>query len=250
VIGDELEARMRQLEWFHSLAVLPGTWPIIRVDGRSFTQLVEQHFERPFDARFHDFMLETAEALLVELGGVFAYTESDEISVAMPADTQLFGRELEKLVSISAGVASSVFSLRLGQRAHFDSRVWVGPSVSHVLDYFRWRQSDAARCALNVWCYWSLRKEGHTAQRATAALEGKSFSDKNELLFQRGVNFNDVPSWQRHGVALYYDEVEKVGFNPVTREPTTTRRRRLRVDEQLPRGDDFGELVRRVLTST
>src|SRR3954447_1626298 len=150
--SSDLEGRMRPLECFHDLRVLPGTWPVIRVDGRSFTRLADQHFERPFDIRFHEIMVKTAEALLVELHGIFAFTESDEISILLPADTQLFGREVEKLVSISAGIASSTFSLQLGSGAHFDSRLWVGPTTEHVVDYFRWRQADAARCCLNGWC--------------------------------------------------------------------------------------------------
>jgi len=36
VKNDDLEAGMRELEWFHDLRVLPATWPVIRVDGRSF----------------------------------------------------------------------------------------------------------------------------------------------------------------------------------------------------------------------
>jgi tRNA(His) guanylyltransferase len=128
VKNDDLEAGMRELEWFHDLRVLPATWPVIRVDGRSFTRLAErQQFERPFDARFHEMMVKTAEALLAELHGAFAFTESDEISVLLPADTQLFNREVEKLVSVSAGIASATFALQLGNAAHFDSRVWVGP---------------------------------------------------------------------------------------------------------------------------
>jgi tRNA(His) guanylyltransferase len=249
VKNDDLEDKMRELEWFHSLRVLPNVWPVIRVDGRGFTRLSEQHFERPFDLRFHDLMLETAQALLAELNGVYAYTESDEISILLPADTDLFGREVEKLVSVSAGVASSTFSLALGSAAHFDSRVWVGPSAPHVVDYFRWRQSDASRCCLNGWCYWTLRNEGATAKVAAAALDGKSFSAKNELLFARGISFDDVPLWQKHGVGLYWVETVKEGLNPLTQQATLTKRRGIRVDKELPRGAPYAEMVARFVAS-
>jgi tRNA(His) guanylyltransferase len=238
---------MRELEWFHDLRVLPMAWPVLRVDGRGFTKLSERHFERPFDLRFHDLMMKTAEALLVELHGVFAFSESDEISVLLPADTQLFDREVEKLVSISAGIASATFALGLGTAAHFDSRVWVGPSRKHVVDYFRWRQSDAARCCLNGWCYWTMRKEGQSVQEASRALEGKTFSEKNELLFARGINFNDVPQWQKHGFGLYWENIEKAGLNPITGVETRTTRRRVRIDKELPRGAAFTELVTELL---
>jgi len=85
-------------------------------------------------------------------------------------------------------------------------------------------------------------------KQATAALEGKGFSEKNELLLACGINFNDVPLWQKHGVGLYWDAIEKEGFNPVTGEKTKSMRRQIRVDRSLPRGEDFAKLVSRVMT--
>ena len=170
VKSDKLDDRMRQLEYFHSLVVLPGLYSIVRVDGRSFTKLT-RGMEHPFDIKFHDCMVAAATALLVELGGLYAFTESDEISVLLPRNTDLFGREVEKIVSVSAGVASSTFSIELGNVAHFDSRLWVGATDTDVLDYFRWGQADASRCCLNSWCYWTLRKAGSSAKQATEALE-------------------------------------------------------------------------------
>ena len=41
-------------------------------------------------SRFHHIMLAVAERLLVELNGLFAYTESDEASVLLRPDTELF----------------------------------------------------------------------------------------------------------------------------------------------------------------
>lgn len=243
--SDNLDARMRRLECYHSLEVLPGAYPVVRVDGRSFTKLT-RGMEHPFDTKFHECMVVTATALLIELGGLYAFTESDEISVLLPRDTDLFGREVEKLVSVSAGVASSTFSLELGKPGHFDGRVWVGVSEVDVVDYFRWRQSDASRCCLNSWCYWTLRKAGRSAKQATERLEGQSFSAKNELLFSYGVNFNNVPLWQRRGVGLYWEDFEKAGFNPKTKALTTCTRRKVMVNRDLPRGTEYVELVTRV----
>ena len=135
----------------------------------------------------------------------YAYTESDEISLLFDCDEQLFGRKLRKYNSTLAGEASAQFSLRLGQAASFDCRVSQLPSVELVIDYFRWRNEDAARNALNAWCYWTLRKDGLNEQQATKRLTGRSVSQKNELLFQYGINFNDLPSWQKRGVGLYWN---------------------------------------------
>ena len=132
--SDSIEDRMRRLECYHGLEVLPGAYSVVRVDGRSFTKLT-RGMEHPFDIKFHECMVATAMVLLVELGGLYAFTESDEISVLLPCDTDLFGRSVEKLVSISAGVASANISLDLHLAAHFDSRVWVGVADPKALDF-------------------------------------------------------------------------------------------------------------------
>src|SRR5579864_8444299 len=170
---------MREHEYFHALRLLPGTWAVVRVDGRGFSRLTQSGFEKPFDLRFHDLMVSTARALLEEMHGLYAYTESDEISVLLGREWDLFDRELEKLVSVSAGIASASFTHAAGTPAHFDSRVWLGTDVAEVVDYFRWRQADAARCALNGWCYWTLRNAGQSMRAATKVLEGQAVAAKH-----------------------------------------------------------------------
>src|SRR5262249_19871664 len=107
----EMDARMRALEYFHSIRLLPGAWPVLRLDGRSFSRFTEERFEKPFDAKFHELMLKTTQILVEELQASYAYTESDEISLLFPRAWGLFDRELEKTVSVSAGIASAAFSL-------------------------------------------------------------------------------------------------------------------------------------------
>jgi tRNA(His) 5'-end guanylyltransferase len=51
---------MRALEVFHSLRLLPGAWVILRLDGRGFSRFTEARFEKPFDVRFHELMMQTA----------------------------------------------------------------------------------------------------------------------------------------------------------------------------------------------
>ncbi|HYT91450.1 MAG TPA: tRNA(His) guanylyltransferase Thg1 family protein [Gemmataceae bacterium] len=243
----EFESRMRSLEYFHSLRLLPGVWPVLRLDGRGFTRFTAKRFEKPFDLKFHELMVHTAQVLLEELQAVYAYTESDEISLLFRPEWDLFDRELEKAVSVSAGLASASFTHAGGVPVHFDSRVWLGAQRPLVVDYFRWRMTDATRCALNGWCYWTLRKAGQSVGEATAALKGKSVEFKNELLFQRGVNFNDLPAWQRRGTGLYWETYQKEGYNPKEDRKVMSTRRRVKVDRDLPMKEEYDLFIRKLL---
>jgi len=97
----------------------------------------------------------------------------------------------------------------------FDFRISRLPNVQKVIDNVRLEQQDAHRTSLNSHCYWCLRGDGETARKATSIMDGLSVADKNELLFQHGINFNDLPSWQKRGVGLYWEEYQKEGYNPI-----------------------------------
>jgi tRNA(His) 5'-end guanylyltransferase len=45
---EAFEKRMRALECFHPLRLLPGAWVVVRVDGRGFSRLTTSRFEKPF----------------------------------------------------------------------------------------------------------------------------------------------------------------------------------------------------------
>ncbi len=194
-------------------------------------------------------MRETARALLEELQGVYAYTESDEISVLFDPDWDLFDRELEKLVSISAAIASATFTHACRRIAHFDSRVWLSEDPAQVVDYFRWRQADAERCALNGWCYWTLRKAGKAPDEAAALLQKRSPADMIELLQQYGVTYDALPSWQRRGCGLYWETFEKTGFDPIQGKERIALRRRIKVDEKLPVNEEYAQFIQRFLAA-
>jgi tRNA(His) guanylyltransferase len=250
---DDLDQKMRVFETAHDLCVLPGLYMVARLDGRSFTRLTKDvhNFEAPFDVRFRDLMAETTEHLMGACGFsmVYGYTESDEISLLFGLEENGFGRKLRKLISILAGEASAKFSLLLGDMACFDARISQLPSVDLVVDYFRWRNEDAHRNALNAHCYWLLRKQDKGIAEATAALKGMSVAHKNELLFQHGVNFNDLPQWQKRGVGLYWEEYDRPAENPLTGERVFARRRRMRRDLDLPMKDLYSAFLRRLIAS-
>jgi len=227
---DDLDAKMRQFETAHDFCVLPGIFMVARIDGRSFTRLTKEthQFEAPYDVRFRDYMTGTVEHLMnCGFRVTYGYTQSDEISLLFHRDETLFDRKVRKYNSVLAGEASAAFSLRLGAVACFDCRISQLTNEQLVIDYFRWRQEDATRNALNAHCYWLLRKEGKSVKEATNALLRLSGADKNELLFKKGVNFNRLPGWQKRGIGVYWDHYEKEGFNPKTGQTVKAIRQRL-----------------------
>src|SRR5688500_10303349 len=239
---DELARRMRVFAPANDPVVLPAIYIVARIDGRGFTKLTKerQAFEAPFDVRFRDHMVATTEHLM-ECGFqvVYGYTQSDEISLLMHRDEGAFGRKVRKFNSILAGEASAKFSLLLGGHAAFDCRVCQLPSPDLVRDYFRWRNEDAHRNALSAHAYWMLRKSGLGVNAATDKLLGMSVPDKNELLFQNGINFNELPAWQKRGTGLYWETYEKPATNPKTGEAVTSTHRRIKRDFDLPMRDEY-----------
>ena len=248
---DDLDQTMRVYETAADYCVLPGMFMVARLDGRSFTRLTKEvcQFEAPFDERFRDLMVETAESLMTcGFRVIYAYTESDEISLLFDRDEKLFGRKLRKYNSTLAGEASAKFSLLLGQVATFDCRISQLPTPNLVVDYFRWRNEDAARNALCGYCYWTYRKLGWDVRAATEKLLGLSVSQKNELLFEQGINFNDLPGWQKRGIGLYWEEFAKPSLNPKTGESVTAQRRRIKRDFDLPMKEEYSVFVESLLS--
>lgn len=244
-----LEARMRSLESFHGLRVPDGAWIILRIDGCGFSRLTAQAFEKPFDERFSRCMVAAARLLVERFQAIYAYTESDEVSLLLPRDSNLYDREVEKLVSISAGVASAAFSFEAGRTAFFDSRAIVASRTTQAIDYFRWRQGDAGRCALNGWCYWTLRKSGASKADATQRLAGTSATQKHDLLFSSGINFAELPAWQRRGIGLFFRDYEKEANNPLTGAKVAALRRGLFVDRDLPIREGYSDLLRGIIAA-
>ncbi|UII29680.1 guanylyltransferase [Fulvivirga ulvae] len=236
---DELDKKLRIYETAHDFCVLPNIYMVARIDGHGFTRLTkEKHdFVKPFDESFRDYMVETVKHLMnCGFKVIYGYTESDEISLLFDINESTYSRKTRKYNSILAGEASAKFSLLLGDIGVFDCRISQLPRKQDVVDYFRWRNEDAHRNALNAHCYWLLREEGWSARDATKEISGKSTAFKN-----------DLPKWQKRGVGVYWDNYEKQGWNPVQQVEVPAKRRELKVNYDLPMGDSYdqfmGELI-------
>ena len=249
----ELDRRMRIYETSHDQFVVPGVYVVARIDGRNFTRLARelQHFEAPYDTRFRDLMVETTLHLMtVGFQVLYANTHSDEINLLISPRDDTFGRKTRKWLSVLAGEASARFSVGLGSAAAFDARLCELPNPSAVVDYYRWRQEDADRNALNAHCYWRLRAEGQDAQGATQTLHGMSVAAKNQLLFERGINFNELPNWQKRGIGVVWAQVDSPGTHPLTGEMTASSRRHPEVLLDLPMREDYNAFVAQILAGS
>jgi tRNA(His) 5'-end guanylyltransferase len=247
---DDFDARMRRYETAHDQRIEPDMPVVVRLDGRAFTTLTrDRHqFEAPFDAHFRYCMVATSRRLMdCGFKSIYAYTQSDEISLLLHPRDGTFGRKSRKIISVLAGEASAAFSLALGDTGVFDARLCLLPTVGILIDYFRWRQEDAHRNALNSHCYWRLREEGLPADKAHQRTAHLSTAEKNELLFERGINFNSLPAWQKRGVGLYYEDRQKQAVDPRTDQSVVTSRRRIKVDMALPIKNDYGRFVRSLM---
>ncbi|RAJ02311.1 tRNA(His) 5'-end guanylyltransferase [Chitinophaga skermanii] len=247
---EELDQLLRQFESLNDPVALPGMYIVARLDGRGFTQFTKKNndFEKPFDPQFKENMLATLQHLMnTGFKVTYGYTQSDELSLLFDLKTGVYGRKIRKYTSLLAAEASAKFSLLCGQIATFDCRIIQFPTKDWVVDYFRWRNEDAARNALNAYCYWTMRKTGMDAQAVTAQLSTFTQAEKNELLFQAGINYNEVPNWQKRGIGAYYHTVTKAGYNPLQQSNTITSRLQLCIEENLPMKDAYNELLQHII---
>ena len=172
---------------------------IIRVDGRAFHTLTRRYCEKPFDSRLMAAMDSVATALCEEVQGAqIAYVQSDEVSVLVHPYKRLqsqcwFDGDVQKMVSISASVATEQFHLSsyswMGESANFDSRVFVLPEAE-VCNYFVWRQQDAMRNSVQM-----LARSLYSHKECS----GKDGSDLQQMCWEKGRNWNDLPTSRRRG---------------------------------------------------
>ena len=255
----KFEAQLRSYETALDQRVPPDLWMVVRLDGISFTGTTKRfNLSKPFDFNFTEAMVKTAQSLLAHSGFqvVYAYTMSDEISLLIAPEDQTFGRKTRKILSSLASHAGAAMQREMErpeiqiQYEHaygeflwsFDARISVLPKEDVVVDYFRWRLSEATRNCINTHCYWTLRQEGMKKKEATAELRGKNFAELNEFLFSRETNFNDLPLWQRRGVGVYKEVCRRSTSDSIMDNPVL--RKRVFANWKLPKGDNHSSFLR------
>jgi len=184
---------------------------IIRIDGKAFHTFTK-NLDKPWDEGFKTAMLDTAQKLCQEIQGVkLAYWQSDEISLLLTdydtlATQAWFDKNIQKITSISASIATYYFSYYMGMqdtknvirgRALFDSRTFVLPKED-TCNYFIWRQQDAVRNSIQ-----GLAQSKFSHKQ----LHKHSCNQLQEKLFQeKGINWNDIDVWKKRGACVIKDE--------------------------------------------
>lgn len=213
----DLEKRMREFYEDAAKTYLTRRMPvIIRVDGKGFKH-VTRNFEFPCDDHFRAAMADTAKDLLNNVqGAVFAYTQSDEISLFLKdyttLETQaLYGYGVQKIVSVVASMTSTYFNKHIGEyegdayqevagTCIFDARTFNIPK-EEVTNYFYWRQTDCERNAIQAIARSVLTKSG---------VRGHSCKTLVTMLADKDVDIKTYPEYFLHGYCLYKKEGRSV----------------------------------------
>ncbi len=233
-VHDDLGVRMKTFyEQIPKTKLMRRTLVIIRIDGKAFHTFT-RGFRKPFDEILVKSMQKTMKYLCENIQGcVLGYTQSDEITLVLVDYEKLnsgawFDYEVQKMCSIAASMATmafnkflykniddyanskevldglyssdarkeavyeylSVLKKALNKGAVFDARVFNIPK-EEVTNCLCWRQLDASRN--------SIQMVGQ-ANFSHKELQNKSCNDiKDMLLTQKGINWDDLPTYQKYG---------------------------------------------------
>lgn len=214
---DELGARMKDDYESRTRHMLPRrTYTVIRLDGKAFHTYTKD-FKRPYDLNLMRIMDQTAIALCEDIQGVkLAYVQSDEISLILTDFETIhtdawFDGNIQKMASISASMATVAFNngmyldenilASMDKVAFFDSRVFTIPDRTEICNYLIWRQQDATRNSIQM---------GAQSMYSHKQLHGKNTSELQELMFQKGQNWNDYPVGFKRGRIILREKMEEV----------------------------------------
>lgn len=230
-VHDDLGVRMKTFYEQIPKTKLMRRCPVaIRIDGRAFHTFA-RGFQKPFDEVLIKSMQETMKYLCENIQGcVLGYTQSDEITLILVDYKKLtssawFDYEVQKICSIAASMATMVFNESFSKiysklyrdkiehrenvdelvktyafkagKAMFDCRCFNIPK-EEVTNLIYWRQLDASRN--------SIQMVGQ-ANFSHKELQNKSCNDiQNMLMTQKGINWNDLPTYQKRGSCCIKEE--------------------------------------------
>lgn len=222
---------MKEFEVYSNLLVPKNSKIIVRLDGRSFHSFARtMELVKPYDDNFYRVMVNVCRQLFEEFSPIFIYTFSDEINILM--DNIPFNGRVEKINSVIASFTSSAFTLNYDRDftkpVAFDSRI-IPINDSDIYDYFKWRQDEAWRNCVNGYGIHFLKSK-YSSKEANEKIRGLSLSDIHEMLFENGINLNDVETWKKRGIGVYRKNRKVVGFNKKESKEQVSYRSYIHVD--------------------
>jgi len=203
--------RMKWYEKRYAPSVMPLLPILARVDGRSFSKFTKG-LKRPYDERLSNLMVEVTKFLVEETNARCGYTQSDEISLVWltedPDAEIFFGGKLTKMISIIGSLATAYFNRKLSEflpekqntMPIFDNRVWEVPAHYEAANYFVWREQDATRNSVQM---------AARSFYSHAECHGKNSSELQEMVFQKGQNWNDYPRFFKRGTYVRRRTLER-----------------------------------------
>ena len=213
-MSDDLGDRMKVYEAQEcGRRFLPMLPVYARIDGRNFSGFTRD-MERPYDIRMSDAMVETTKALVKETHARIGYVQSDEISLVWHGESYesgiFFDGKVAKMTSVLAGIATAHFMRAIRQVGfgyevvdrcpHFDCRVIQLPNRTEAANMFLWRELDATKNAISM---------AARAVYSHKALDHKNGAEMQEMLFEKGINFNDYPAFFKRGTFVRRIVVER-----------------------------------------
>jgi tRNA(His) guanylyltransferase len=195
--------RMKLYEGYETNRAFMPLLPImVRLDGKSFYSFT-RGLQRPYDERMSSLMKEITKQLVIFSSAKIGYTQSDEITLVLYSDSLasqvFFDGSVFKTISVLASFASASFNKLLPaylpektkETPLFDCRAWNVPSKDEAVNCLIWRELDATKNSI------SMAAQSYFSHKQ---LMGKTGSDKQEMLFSVGVNWNDYPAFFKRGV--------------------------------------------------
>lgn len=194
---DKLGDRMKLYEQMEAgRKLMPGLPICVRVDGRAFHTFT-RGMKRPYDEDMSVAMIETMKFLVEQTDACIGYVQSDEISLVLSdIKAPMFDGKIAKLNSVIASMATAKFNEVIHKSypnksfAFFDCRCWNVPNRTEAVNNILWREFDATKNSISM----AARSVYSDAQ-----LLGKNGSEKQDMLMEKGINWNDYPVFFKRG---------------------------------------------------
>jgi tRNA(His) 5'-end guanylyltransferase len=229
------------VDWeIYSGIEIPDKPVFVRLDGWKFHGLCQKlKLRRPYDRFFAAALAEASKPFFSIFGANLAYIFSDEINLLFLRRPG-FAR-IEKIDSVFAGIASSVFTAAMRKKFRrmpavaFDCRAIPMLRKPDIARYLIWRQAECFRNHNNSWAHHALVKSGLSPAAAQRRLSGMGTAQIRKMLKEQfGLDLWATPTWQRNGLLMYKERYLKTGWDPIKKKKVRVERWRLKIDWSPP----------------